>query len=755
MSLAVTAVVFVAGSAAAAPPKKAPPKKTTTTKTTTTQKTTTTAATTTTSASSLDPNANASGPGSQFSVINGTANAASDHVIVGSTAFPNYVTGAVDNYYSMAHTHVDNSPFAEGTASPLDTGPVGQTAAAGNFQQPQYADARWPGDDKSGKATYGSQGQPYAVAGASEYNATAQASLASNGLSGPSAPGGSNAPIALPKGFDGKLRQALAGWKAKWQGHVIPKPAVPVPVPIPTPSGKVPTPTAPITTPVIPGVTTPTAPIGGANTPAPPVTVPLPPVPRTAARDTTTTTSSRSLASSSSSGSTLASGDGESALESSTSSVLDTKTNALVTSGESRLGRVSLGGGQIVIEGIHVSATITNDGKGAPSYKVAVSVASATIGGVPVTIDQDGVHLAGQTQGVPYKQASDALNGALKQAGIQLFLVGPEINQNSCNPGAGSGTGTGTTTTTSTNSSDPSTTASSNSCAPAGMTSPTSSPTSSCGQTGTSTSPTTTTTSSTPSVTTPTPPTSTTTKTTTNQQTTTTSTTSSCDQSGMAGSSSCTTGAKPTTTSSNNQTGTTTTTSSTTTPTTTTSSSDQTAGAAGPTSTGEMTIRATGLHVVFTQPAGAPAGVPAQNAEHILGDVFLDSLAVPGVPFSAGSLDFNLNSSSSSPSSSSSSSSCLGGVAGGTKSSGGGLAAGGLSAGGSSSSSSPSGFTSGATSSQPGSSASGSPLGTSLGRLASWARSKPKWLLFAYLVWQVLAIAAAASLWKWQGEGAS
>src|SRR5207302_2600254 len=80
-----------------------------------------------------------------FFVLNGTVNAASDHEIVGSSAFPNFATGAVDNYYSLAHSHVDNSPFAEGTASPADTGPIGQTAAAGNFQQPQYADARWPG----------------------------------------------------------------------------------------------------------------------------------------------------------------------------------------------------------------------------------------------------------------------------------------------------------------------------------------------------------------------------------------------------------------------------------------------------------------------------------------------------------------------------------------------------------------------------------------------------------------------------------
>src|SRR5205085_9310893 len=86
-----------------------------------------------------------------------------------------------------------------------------------------------------------------------------------------------------------------------------------------------------------------------------------------------------------------------------------TKTYALVTSGESSLGRVSLGGGQIVIEHIHVSASITNDGT--PTYKADVSIASATIGAVTVTIDQDGVHVSGQGQGLPFQQAGDALNG--------------------------------------------------------------------------------------------------------------------------------------------------------------------------------------------------------------------------------------------------------------------------------------------------------------------------------------------------------
>src|SRR5207248_5666819 len=100
-------------------------------------------------------------------------------------------------------------------------------------------------------------------------------------------------------------------------------------------------------------------------------------------------------------------------------------------------------------EGIHVTASIENDGT--PKNKVRVSIASATIGGVPVTIDQDGVHIATQSQALPFQQASDALNGALGHAGIQLFLVAPEIKTtNSCGQSSDTGTGNGTTTTSTT-----------------------------------------------------------------------------------------------------------------------------------------------------------------------------------------------------------------------------------------------------------------------------------------------------------------
>jgi hypothetical protein len=716
LSLALAAVGFVAGSASASP--EATTTQTNTTKTTTTP----------------SPDSIPQSPADHYFVLYGTANAASDHEIVGSSAFPNYTHGAVDNYYSMTHSHVDNSPFAEGTASPADTGPVGQTAAAGNFQQPQYADARWPGDP--GKAAYGSKGGPYAAAEASDYNATAEASEASNGLSGPTAP----STMAAPKGFDGRLRLALAAWKAKWQS----RPGLKAPAgagTVKTPTATVKTPTATVPTPIA-TVTTPTVTVGGLQStlpvPTPPVTAPVPTVPSTSARSTTT--SSRSLASSSSPA------DGESLLESSTLTHLDPKTNALVTSGESRLGRVSLGGGQIVIEGIHVSATITNDGT--PTYKAAVSIASASIGGVPVTIDQDGVHIAGQGQGVPYKQASDSLNGALKQAGIQLFLVGPEVatGSSSCDQ---TGTGTGTTTTASSDQTGTSPTTSS--CDQSN----------SCGQTGTATGPTTTTptpttTSSNQTGTTPTTSscdqtnscsqtstatgTTTTTTTTSNAQTGTTPTTSSwCDQTGMTTpTSSCKQTGKTTTTSSNDQTGTTTDT------TTTTSSSDQT-DAAGGTSTGsgEETITATGLHVVFTQPIGQ-SGVPAQNAEHILGEVFLDSLAVPAGPLP--DLNLNLNFSGSS------SSSCLGGRSGRTKTSGLAAAGGSSSSGGATSSGSLSPSASGFTS---GSNATGGGVPTSLAALASLLRSKPLWLLLAYLVWQTLAVVTGVSLWNWRRGAAS
>jgi hypothetical protein len=73
-------------------------------------------------------------------VANGTVTAGADHVALGSGVFPNFKSGAIDSWIPLAHAHVDNSPFAEGTASPLDTGPLGATGAgAASKPQPQTA----------------------------------------------------------------------------------------------------------------------------------------------------------------------------------------------------------------------------------------------------------------------------------------------------------------------------------------------------------------------------------------------------------------------------------------------------------------------------------------------------------------------------------------------------------------------------------------------------------------------------------------
>jgi hypothetical protein len=153
----------------------------------------------------------------------------------------------------------------------------------------------------------------------------------------------------------------------------------------------------------------------------------------------------------------------------------------------------------------------------------------------------------------------------------------------------------------------------------------------------------------------------------------------------------------------------------------------------------EEKITVTGVHLVFTQPA-TPSGVPAQHVDHILGEVSLDSLAVPAAKIPKHGLKL----SSSSPSSSSA---CLGGPSGG----GGASASSGLSSsGGSTSSGVPSGLSSGSVASQPTSGSTGGALPT---RLASILKKKPLWVLVAFLLWQALAVGTAVSLLRWRKDG--
>ncbi|HEY2353568.1 MAG TPA: hypothetical protein VGH79_01545 [Gaiellaceae bacterium] len=340
--------------------------------------------------------ASASSPAAaRYGVVNATVDAASDHEIGTSTAFPNYTSGAVDNYYSLAHSHIDNSPFAEGTSSPFDTGPVGQTGASqASYQQPQYADARWPGAKDGRTASFGNAGGPSAVSTAGNYKATALSSEASDA----GAPTGTMK-IAGPKGFDRRLRTVLAAWKARWLVPLGLKPRnVDLTVTVPTVPG-VTTPTIPaVTVPTVPGVTVPNPGGGGGTT-------------------TTSTSSSPPPSKPPANG----------AFVSSTLAELDPHSGAIVTSGRSSLGTVNVGGGQIVLKHIDVTVKITN--RGAPKGTSHVSIGSASIAGVPVTIDQDGVHVNGQGSNLPYAQADDALNGALKSAGVQLYTVQPQTKK--------------------------------------------------------------------------------------------------------------------------------------------------------------------------------------------------------------------------------------------------------------------------------------------------------------------------------------
>ena len=136
------------------------------------------------------------GAAQELGNYNGTVNATAVHLQAGSSAFPNFATGAVDNHYPLASARLDSSPNAEAYSSPLDTGPLGQTiAGAGSQNQPQYADVRCPPQCDDKPVTVGSQPGPFSSSQATDRKAvaTGQAGGTSSGGGG-----GAPAPPALP-----------------------------------------------------------------------------------------------------------------------------------------------------------------------------------------------------------------------------------------------------------------------------------------------------------------------------------------------------------------------------------------------------------------------------------------------------------------------------------------------------------------------------------------------------------------------------
>ncbi len=315
---------------------------------------------------------------------NGTVSSTAVHVQAGSSAFPNFNTGAVDNHFPLATVHLDSSPNAEAFSSPLDTGPLGQTAAgAGHQNQPQYADVRCPPQcDKP--VTVGSEPGPFSssVASDSKAVATGQAGGAAAGGGAPGPPGGGGAP-APPKGDS-----VLPG-----DGPADAPPAASSASPSVAPSA-------------FPGLDAERAAVLRGALSAWRVRYltaddagryPMP------AADTP---------------------DGVAGDTARSESRLDGST--LVLDGMSAVGRVVLGGGAVVLRDVSVHVNVTNDGT--PKKTVAVEVGSALVGGTPVTIGADGVSVKGQAVpgiGAAGAQASAALNQALGQAGIEIRSLGP------------------------------------------------------------------------------------------------------------------------------------------------------------------------------------------------------------------------------------------------------------------------------------------------------------------------------------------
>ena len=309
-----------------------------------------------------------------FSVVNGTASAAADHELVGSGAFPNFSTGAVDNSFPLAHTRVDNSPSSEATASPADSGPLGQTGASqGGVNQPQYADSRYPpGGDP---VTAGAPGGPFAQSQAKENEASAMATAASvpPGATTSSAPATANATTlsstasAPPAAPDTEaaawtaVRAALVEWRKQFLTSDDAN-------------------------------RYPFADAASAASDAPP--------------------------------------DGTDGDTASSSARFDPKNGQLILHAESHVHYASFGSGAFALSDLSMVASVTNDGT--PSDSSDVTVGRATLGGVPVVINQSGVSINGTlVPGIAdaKAQAEAALNGLLAQAGITIATVEPTITK--------------------------------------------------------------------------------------------------------------------------------------------------------------------------------------------------------------------------------------------------------------------------------------------------------------------------------------
>jgi hypothetical protein len=98
-----------------------------------------------------------------------------------------------------------------------------------------------------------------------------------------------------------------------------------------------------------------------------------------------------------------------------------TGANTAVIDAVSIIRDVKIAGGALSIASVKSVAHAVTDGKKA-SGSTSTTVSGMKIGGVPVTVDNKGVHIKGQGSKLP---SLDALNKALKQAGVSVYVASP------------------------------------------------------------------------------------------------------------------------------------------------------------------------------------------------------------------------------------------------------------------------------------------------------------------------------------------
>jgi hypothetical protein len=98
--------------------------------------------------------------------------------------------------------------------------------------------------------------------------------------------------------------------------------------------------------------------------------------------------------------------------------------SAATSIGETVVSGVSAAGGAIKIDSVHTIAKVVTNGIKSTRTR-QISVAGLEIGGQKATVDESGVHFAGQGSDNPLNPAVAQFNQAFKDSGIEMFLSKP------------------------------------------------------------------------------------------------------------------------------------------------------------------------------------------------------------------------------------------------------------------------------------------------------------------------------------------